>query len=156
MLLINCHLPTNAEQVYYMNWIRMLIPLFFIPHTNCCKRSVHTLCRLLAGIMWCHSQFSSSQFEKHIVTSCFVGKRSCQSKEGTSRGSVITSYYLYFWRCMFWRLVNYVLNIYIHFQKYLEKVCMDRVRQRQYCKLIVDKCPNFMLTYVLTLCWQIS
>ncbi len=33
-------------------------------------------------------KFSSLELEKCIVTSCYVSKRSCQSKEGTSCGSV--------------------------------------------------------------------
>ncbi len=31
--------------------------------------------------MWCHSQFSNSHIKKHILT-FYVGKSSCQSKEG--------------------------------------------------------------------------
>ncbi len=49
---------------------------------NCHKESFCTLHRLLANILWCHSQISSSQHEKRIVTSCYVDKRSCPNKEG--------------------------------------------------------------------------
>ncbi len=61
----------------------LLYPVYTLLNwTNCPKRSFRTLPSPLADIMWRHSQFSRSQLEKHIVMSRYVGKRSCQSKEG--------------------------------------------------------------------------
>ncbi len=64
--------------------------------SNCYKGSFCTLHRPLADIMWCHSQFSSSQLEKCIVTSCYVGMRSYQSKEGPH----MAVWYKFVWGCV--------------------------------------------------------
>ncbi len=87
----------------------------------CCKTLFHTLHRPLADIMWHHKQFSIFQLEKLIVTSRYVGKRSCQSK-----GPLVAS----FWEGCVGLVPDSARCILLRLPQLLVGLCWPELRER--------------------------